>query len=128
MNKEALGLDHSTLHDDAAGANQRVARTHQYRGVSVDWSRAVCQFAGEAVAQAIELLKLRIAQVKIRELTPQRDTGSAQPPIFNAAQPPREQREPTPRNPVGQQEIHVLLLDDSVDQRAPSHPNVIQLK
>jgi hypothetical protein len=48
--------------------------------------------------------------------------------MLDAAQPADEQGQPAPRNAIGQQEVQVLVLDDTVYQGARRHRSVIRLQ
>ena len=95
----------------AAGADDRVARADQHRGIGIDRPRAVLQLAGEAVVQALELGLLaprsRSRSENSRHSPIDRSRTSGCSILLNQ---PMKLGQPAPRNAVGQQEVDVLLL------------------
>ena len=126
--REPLRLQHRPSSDRSAGADQRVAGTHQGAGVGIDWTHAVPQFAGKALVHALEARFLRFAQVEIGEQPPQGYTNAADQRLLDAAQPPHELRQQPAWNAVGEQKVDVLLLNNAGDQGFCSHLSVIRLQ
>ena len=121
---KSLGLQHRSAGDRAHGANDSVARAHQYGGVGVDAARTVLELAREAFMQAPEAGAARFAQVELAEQPPQRQAQLAHQRLLDAAQPAGEQRQPAARQAVGEQEVQVFLLRDLGDYLAWRHRTV----
>jgi len=122
------GDEGDLLRDLAARADERIAGTHQYARIRIDWPRPVLEFSGKAIVHALEARLFRFAQIEIGEQPPQRDTGAANQGLLDPAQPPHELGQEPAWNAVGEQEVDVLLLHDPGDQGSCSHLNVIRLK
>jgi hypothetical protein len=112
----------------AAGAHQGIAWAHQTIRVGIYAARTLLEFAREAFVQAVEALLLGIAQVQVREQTPQRDANPAEKPILDAAEPAHETRQQAAWNTVSEQEIDVFLLHQPRYHGFRSHRNVIGLQ
>ena len=82
--------------------------------------------ADEAVAQALEVRLLGLAQIEIAEQAPDPDREVAHERLLDPAEPPHEAGGQTPRNAVGEEEVQILLLRELGQQRshrhAASHP------
>src|SRR3974390_3086308 len=96
--------------------------------VPIDGAGAILQFPGEASMQALELKGLGLAQVEVREQTPQGDAAVADPGVLDAAPPAHEARHETARNAIAEQEIDVLLLGQPANQGFCVHLSVISLQ
>ena len=125
---EPLGLQHRAVLDPPTGAHQRIAGTREHGGVSVDRPGSRFELAREAFVQAVETFRLGLAQVQIGEQPPNRDGGCTKPGPLDSAHPADEQGEPAARNPVGEQEVEVLLLQDAHQPSAGGHVSVTRLK
>ena len=92
--------------------------------VVVDRTRAVLELADEAIVQACEFGLFRLAEIEVREQPPDRDRDIADQRLLDAAEPADELSRQPPRNAVGEQEINVLLLENSKDLSPHCHGTV----
>ena len=109
---EALGLQQLGAADRAAGADDGVARACQHLRIGIDRPRAGLQLAREAGMQAREGLLPGVAEVEIGEQAPHRDRRPRHDRVLDLAEPAHPARREAPRDPVGQQEVDVLLVED----------------
>jgi hypothetical protein len=65
-----------------------------------------------------------VAEVDLREKSPDRDREIAHKRLLDMGEPSHQPGCKTPRNAVGQEEVHILLLRQSVDDGAHCHGSV----
>ena len=118
---EALDLKDVGAGDRAGGADDGIARADQDFGPAVDRARAVLELPGEAVVHAAKARLLRLAQIQVREEAPHPDRQVAHHRLLDPAEPAHELGGQPARDPVGEQEIDVLLLDQPQDLRSKRH-------
>jgi hypothetical protein len=126
--RRALDLKQFRIGDRAVRADDGVRRAGHYRRIRVGRTQARAQLAGKAIMQALEAGFLGLRQVEIGEHPP---TGNRQIPdqgLLDLAEPADEPGYRRPRNPVGQQEIKVLLLGQARDQALYCHESVIRIR
>ena len=80
-------------------------------GAAIDRARALLQLPDEAIVHAAELGIPRVPQVEVGEEAPQADGDVPHQGLLDLAEPAHEPREQPAGNPVGEQEIEVLLLE-----------------
>jgi len=119
-----LHLQQFVAGDGAASADDGVARADENIRIGVDRPGAVAQRTGEAVVQARELLFLRVAEVDVGEEAPGRDRDVAHHGLLDVREPAHEPGRETLGNPVGQEEVQILLLRQTVDDGAHCHGSV----
>src|SRR5262249_46055199 len=118
---KSLDLIEAGAGDRAGRADDRVTRADEDFGVVVDRARALPELPDEAIVQAAKTRLLRLAQVQVGEEAPQGDRQVAHQRLFDPAEPAHELRGQPAGNPVGEQEIEVLLLQQTQNPGAKRH-------
>ena len=108
---EAFDLIKISAGDRAGCAHDGIAGAHEDIRAAVDRARAVLELPNEAIVHAAELGIPRVPQIEVGEEAPQPDGDVPHQGLLDLAEPPHELREQPARNPIGQQEIEILLLE-----------------
>ncbi len=82
------------------------------------------EFPREAIMHTREAGLAGLAEVEIGEQPPAGDRQIPYQRVFDSAEPAHEARQRRPRDPVGQQEVEVLLLGQTGDQASNCHEPV----
>ena len=106
--------------DRPEGADQTVAGAHQDAGIRIHRAYPRLQFPGEAFLEARKALVLRFAEVEVGEQAPQSDGDPCEQRVADAAQTSHRVGEQGSGNPVGQEEIQILLQQQAVPEGFPS--------
>ena len=122
--RKTFGLVECRPRNRPTGADNGVAWTHQNFRRPVDRTRAVLQFASEAIVHAAKMRLLRFAQVEVRENPPRADREIAHQRLLDLAEPSYELCRQTARNPIREQEIDVLLLEHTENLGTHRHGSV----
>ncbi len=125
---KAFRLQQATLLEPAGCADYGIAGAHERRCARIKLPGAFPQLARKAIVEAREVRFPGVAQIQSAELPPQKQAGGANAGLLQLAEPAHEQRQPAPGNPVGQQEVEILVLDDPGNNRPQLHGTVIRLQ
>jgi hypothetical protein len=112
--RKALGLPDLAVLHRAAGAHDGVAGAGQHGRVRIHRAGPVLQLAHKAVVQALEALLPGLAQVQLGEQPPHADGQARQQRAADLAEPAHRMGHRQARNPVGQQEVQIFLLQQAV--------------
>ena len=121
---ETLGLVELGAGDGAASADDGVAGTDQNVRPAVDRARPVLELAGEAVVHAAEVGLFRLAQVEVGKQLPHPDGHVPHQRLLDPAEPADQLGGEPARDPVGEEEVDVLLLQEAQQLRADRHGTV----
>src|SRR5262245_29850848 len=103
-------------------ADDAVAGAAQAERVGVNGPRARLELTGEAIMNAIEAILPGIAQVQVGEELPDIKRQLADYGLFYFAIPAHEARNECLGNPVRQEEVDLLLLENSIPELLRVHP------
>jgi glycosyltransferase involved in cell wall biosynthesis len=119
--RKTLRLDQLALRHPAHGAHDRVARADHHAGVLVDRPRTGPELTHEAVVQAAKLRARGIAQIRCGEPAIQPERRVAHQRLFDRTDPAHRVRQQPARDAVGQQEVEILLLEETEERGAECH-------
>ena len=109
---EALGLKDLGSPNRAVRPDDGIDRACQHQRIDVNRSGTVLELACEAVVHAAKCGLLGLAQIKLREESPDTDGQVAQPRRFNLAKAPHPLGEPAPGQAIRQQKVDVFLVQE----------------
>ena len=93
-------------------------------GVGIGRPQARAELARKAIVQAFELGLFGLRQIEVGKQPPAGDREIPHQRVLDLAEPAHEAGQRRPRDPVGQQEIEVLLLGKAGDQASDCHESV----
>src|SRR6516165_9896996 len=102
-------------------AHDRIAGADEDFGIVVDRARSLLELPDEAIVHAAKVRLLRLAQIQIGEEAPQGDRQVAHQRLLDLAEPAHELRGQPAGDPVGEQEIEVLLRQHTQNLGAERH-------
>src|SRR5262249_32005026 len=121
---KSLDLQQLDAGEPAMRADDGIARTDDRMGIGIDRSRAIFQFAREAVVEALEVVVACLAEIEIGKQSPQRDRGAANNRVLDLAEPPHEAGRQPARNAIREQEVDVFLEKQAAEGRSYCHETV----
>ncbi len=122
--RRALDLEQLGAGDLAERADDAVAGARHNIGVGIEGAQARLQLPREAIVKALELGLFGLGQIEIREQPPTGDRKIPHDRVLDLAEPAHESGDGRPGNPVGQQEVNILLLGEGGDQAFDCHESV----
>jgi len=106
------------------GAEQRIRRADEDGWILSDRPGTGAQFAHEGGVQAREALLFRVGEIDVAEQPPEADGGVADEGLLDPADPPHRPRREAAGQPVGEEEVQILLGADAAQRRTKRHHTV----
>ena len=108
----------------AEGADDAVGGAGDDGWIGIGRAQAGTEFARKTIVQAFEFGLLGLRQIEIGKQPPAGDRQIPHQRVLDLAEPAHESGDGRPGNPVGQQEVNILLLGEGGDQAFDCHESV----